>query len=132
MELGVCVTEVEVTPLELFLKAPIKFSTMKTAFLVAITTAGQSSDLTKLGFRAPFCQVEKNPSMLRFVPMSLLKQDRLWHNFASIMIPAFQEDRLQDPVRAVKLYLSRIQYRRNNLQSLFVIVTFRKDKNLKI
>ena len=114
------------TPFEPFLKVRIKFVTMKTAFLVAITMSGWSSDLTKLGCRAPFVWVEKNLSMLKFVPMSLCKQDRLGHNFANIVIPAFQEGRLLDPVWAVRLYLRRVQDRRNNLQSL--LVTLGKGK----
>ena len=97
---------------------------MKTAFLVAITTEGWSSDLTKLSSR-----VQRNLFMLRFVLMSLCKQDKLKHNFADIMIPPFHGDRLLDPVWSVKLYLRRIQDRRNNLQSLFV--TFGKGKETK-
>ena len=91
--------------------------------------AGRSSDLTKLGCRAPFVRV-KNPSMLKFVPWTYMQARQAWEQFCWHRDSnVFQKDRLLDPVWAVQLYLRRIQDRWNNVQSLFV--TFGKNKETK-
>ena len=107
-------------PFEHMLSTSLKWVTLKTTFLVAICTAGRSSDITKLGFTRPHFREEHNPDGIRFVPLRLRKQDRPGHLLKDIFVPAFREDRKLDPVRAIKLYLRRVRARRGGLQSLFV------------
>lgn len=107
-------------PFEPLHTVPIKFLTYKTVFLVALASAGRSSDLTKLGFKMPYYREELNPKGIRFIPRSLRKQDRPGHAFLDIFIPAFTDDRKLDPVRAVKLYIKRMTSLRKDKDSLFI------------
>lgn len=63
---------------------------------------------------------------MRFIAKSLRKQDRPSHHSQDFFVPQFTEDRLLDPVRAIKLYLKRVRGRRGSLKSLFV--TFGKGE----
>ena len=107
-------------PFEPFLDVGLKWVSLKTAFLIALATAGRKSDISKLGCFEPHIRYEKNPVGIRFVPRTLRKQDRVGHAFKDVFVSSFPEDRLLDPVRAIKLYLKRVQARRGNLKSLLV------------
>ena len=107
-------------PFEPIDKVPLGWLTKKTAFLVAICTAGRGDDLSKLGCAPPYIRIEKNPAGIRFVTRDLRKQDRQGHTFQDIFIPKFKEDRKLDPVRAILMYLKRSEARRGSLASLFI------------
>ena len=68
----------------------LKFLTLKTCFLLAITSARRADDLSKLSIHPLSCQLLTDKAVL--VPEALLKQDRPSHFMAPIEIRAFQED----------------------------------------
>ena len=107
-------------PFEPMTEVPLKWVSMKTAFLVAVSTAGRSSDLQNLGCREPYLRYEKCPKGIRFVPKNLRKQGRPGHCFKDMFVAGYEEDRKLDPVRAIKIYLRRTNARRGKLSSLFI------------
>ena len=112
--------KIRLPPLEPIDQVPLGWLTKKTAFLVAICTAGRGDDISKLGCAPPYIRVEKNPAGIRFVTRDLRKQDRQGHAFQDIFVPKFTKDRKLDPVRAILMYLKRTDSRRGNLSSLFI------------
>ena len=113
-------TKLRLPPFEPLTTSSIKLLTLKTAFLVALATAGRSSDLHKLGCKEPYMRLELNSGGLRFVPRRLRKQDRAGHLLKDIFVPKFTEDRKLDPVRAVRIYIKRVEDVRGEVNSLFV------------
>ena len=107
-------------PFEPFMDVPLGWATRKLAFLIAICTAGRSSDLGLLGCKSPHVRFENNPKGVRFIPRNLRKQDRPNHFLQDMFVPSFTENRKLDPVRAISLYLKRVEGRRGNINSLFV------------
>ena len=83
----------------------LKYLTWKTVFLVAITTFRRCSDLQSLRIGEGSINVqEKGVTFLRH---GLSKQDRAGHDNSKIFVPAFPENKLLDPKRALYEYLKR-------------------------
>ena len=107
-------------PYEPLDKVPIKYLTMKTTFLLAIVSAARGSDISKLGYKEPYLRFQNNPPGIRLVPRKFRKQDRPGHYLQEMFITKFESNRKLDPVRAVRLYLRRVENRRGELESLFI------------
>ena len=118
--LDTVLTKLRLPPFEPLISVTMKALTLKTVFLVALATAGRSSDLHKLGCKEPYMRLESSSGGLRFVPRGLRKQDRVGHLLKDVFVPKFTADRKLDPVRAVRIYLRRVEDVRGSVESLFV------------
>ena len=116
-------------PYEPFTTAHLKWITLKMVFLLAICTACRSDDITKLAAKHPFMRERRSPPGLTFMPTALKKQSRVGHISEEIFVPQFGPDRLLDPVRAIKLYLRRVEGSRGALESL--LLTYKKGTKLR-
>lgn len=119
-DLGLVLRKLRGKPFEPLADVSARWLTLKTALLVALSTAGRSSDITKLGCKEPYLRWERNPAGIRFVTRGLRKQDRASHLLKDIYVSGFDKDKLLDPVRAVRIYLRRTKERRGSLASLFI------------
>ena len=119
-DLKLVLTNLRRSPFEPLREVSLKWCTRKTVLLVALASAGRSSDIAKLGWRSPHLRFESNPAGVRLIPRGLRKQDRPGHLLQDVFITAFQEDPKLDPVRAIRIYMSRVKDRRGDLESLFV------------
>ena len=101
--------------LEMFKKPPfvpmkisrLKYITWKTVFLVAITTFRRCSDLQALRIGEGSVNIQEKG--ITFIRHGFAKQDRAGHENSKILVPAFPENKLLDPKRAVYEYLKRTQ-----------------------
>ena len=91
------------SPVEPMGKASLKHITLKTVFLVAITTFRRCSDLQSLRIGEEAMSVQKKG--LTFIRQDLSKQDRPSHYGSKIFVPAFTSNKQLDPKRALYLYL---------------------------
>ena len=98
-------------PFEPLLLAPLKYLTWKSVFLVAITTFRRSSDIQALTLGGG--NVSMQNRAITFIRQGLSKSDRPRHVNSKIVVPAFSEDKLLDPVRVLKCYLKRTKKFRN-------------------
>ena len=92
-------------PYEPMAKVPLKWLTLKTAFLTALAMAGRASDLVRLGRDPPY--ICFGTQGVRLVPIRLRKQCRMGHSKVDIFLPCLHENRRLDPVRALRLYIKR-------------------------
>ena len=98
-------------PFEPLWLAPLKYLTWKSVFLVAITTFRRSSDIQALMLGGG--NVSMQNRAITFIRQGLSKSDRPRHVNSKIVVPAFSEDKLLDPVRVLKCYLKRTKKFRN-------------------
>ena len=90
-------------PFEPMGKASLKHITLKTVFLVAITTFRRCSDLQSLRIGEEAVSVQKKG--VTFIRQGLSKQDRPSHYGSKIFVPAFTSNKHLDPKRALYFYL---------------------------
>ncbi|KAK3083512.1 hypothetical protein FSP39_024471 [Pinctada imbricata] len=93
----------EKLPFEPIKKAKLKHVTMKTVFLIAITTFRRCSDLQSLRIGDGSVSVQKKG--VTFIRHGLAKQDRPSHFGTKVFVPSFAENKLLDPKRALFYYL---------------------------
>ena len=93
------------SPFEPMKKADLKYVTWKTVFLIAITTFRRCSDLQAL--RLGDGNISVHSRGVFFIRDGLAKQDRPGHFGAKIFVPAFNDEKLLDPKRALTYYLKK-------------------------
>ena len=86
-------------PFEPLKDASLKHVTWKICFLVAITTFRRCSDLQSLQLGEKTVKVQKKG--VTFIRTGMAKQDRTSHVSSNIFVPAFTNDKLLDPKRAL-------------------------------
>lgn len=94
-------------PFEPLSKASLKLTTFKTIFLIAISTFRRCGDLQSLKLGEGSVCVQKKG--VTFIRHGLAKQDREKHYGTKIFVPAFPENNLLDPKRALYFYLKKTQ-----------------------
>lgn len=94
-------------PFEPMSKTSLKYVTYKAVFLTAITTFRRCSDLQALKLGEGMVSVQADG--ITFQRQGLAKQDRPGHTPVSIFVPAFKENMLLDPRRAIALYLKKTE-----------------------
>ena len=90
-------------PFEPLHKASLKLLTLKTVFMIAITSFRRCSDLQS--FRLGQDSVNIQSKGITFIRHGLAKQDRQSHRKATVFIPAFPENKKLDPKRCIYYYL---------------------------
>jgi len=90
-------------PFEPLNKACLKYVTLKTVFMIAITSFRRCSDLQS--FRIGEGSVNIQSKGITFLRHGLAKQDRQSHRKAIVFIPAFPENKKLDPKRCLYYYL---------------------------
>lgn len=94
---------VQKKPFEPIHKASLKLVTLKTVFMIAITSFRRCSDLQS--FRIGQDSVNIQSKGITFIRHGLAKQDRQSHRKATVFIPAFPENKKLDPRRCLYHYL---------------------------
>ena len=94
-------------PFEPLSKASLKLNTLKTVFLIAITSFRRCGDLQSLRIGEKSVSVQKKG--VTFIRHGLAKQDRLSHFGVKVFIPAFKQNKLLDPKRALYYYLKKTE-----------------------
>lgn len=117
-------------PLEL---APLKELTSKTCFLVALATASRVSELHALSASPENLQFRQDGSVVMITRPGFLAKNRIPSQpQPKIVINAFtgttRQERMQSPIRALKLYLRRTKDRRCNESRLFLPVATGKQE----
>lgn len=99
-------------PFEPLSKASLKLITMKTVFMIAISSFRRCSDLQS--FRIGPESVNIQSKGITFIRHGLAKQDRQSHRRATVFIPAFPDNKKLDPKRCMYYYLKATEkYRRS-------------------
>ena len=115
------------TPFEPLKGSPLKYLTMKTVFLVAISTYRRSSDLQALNIGAGNMSVQKRG--VTFIRQGLSKSDRPNHLAPKTFVPCFKEDKRLDPKRMLKFYLKQTEaFRSSEKKGIFL--SFKKPHNV--
>ncbi|CAC5397867.1 unnamed protein product [Mytilus coruscus] len=102
----------EKKPFEPMQEVDLKHVTLKTVFLVAITTFSRCSDLQSLGIDDK--SMRDQCKGITFVRHGLAKQDRQKHFGEKLFVPSFPEKTLIDPKRALSAI--RIAYDDDNMK----------------
>ena len=90
--------------------------------MIAITSFRRCSDIQALRLGEGNVNVQKNG--LFFIREGLAKQDRPSHFGAKIFIPAFTENKLLDPKRALLHYLKQTEsFRKSDSSRLFLAIS---------
>lgn len=105
-------------PFEPLKDISLKELTLKTCFLLAISSARRADDLSKLSIRDDLFKLSK--TSVTFLPDGLLKQDRPSHLSPPVSIHAYLVDRKLCPVRAVREYISRTKDIRGTTTAFFI------------
>ena len=116
-------TEVPFEPLE---SGTLEVITLKTVFLVAITTARRVSELEALSIRAPFFQVFPDRIIFKTDPAFLPKVSSDFHRSQEITLPSF----CSNPVREQEHRFHCLDVRRCVLQYLSITSQIRKADSL--
>ena len=95
----------EKEPFEPLNLANLKDLTLKTVFLIAITTFRRCSDLQALRLGDSFMKIQEKG--ITFIRDGLAKQDRQNHYGTKIFVPAFTDNSLLDPRRCLLQYLEK-------------------------
>ena len=99
-------------------KVSLKYLTLKSVFLAAISTFRRCSDLQALRIDEGFMSIV--PEGIIFIRDGLSKQDRPGHIGTKIFIPAFSRNVKLDPKRAIQMYLKKTEQFRNDENRLFL------------
>ena len=99
-------------------KVSLKYLTLKSVFLAAISTFRRCSDLQALRIDEGFMSIV--PEGIVFIRDGLSKQDRPGHVDTKIFIPAFSRNVKLDPKRAIQMYLKKTEQFRNDENRLFL------------
>ena len=102
-----CLRALQKQPFEPLQKASLKMVTLKTVFLIAITTFRRCSDLHSLHLGEGFVTSQK--AGITFKRHDLSKQDRQGHSDMKIYIPAFPENKYLNPKRSLYYYLKQTE-----------------------
>ena len=100
-------------PFESLSKTSLKFLTLKTVYLTAISTFRRCSDLQSLRIDHESMKVQKKS--LTFVRHGLPKKDRQTHFGVKIHVPHFADKEALDPKRCIPEYIERTEQLRRNL-----------------
>lgn len=90
-DLSLVLAELTKPPFEPLKDAPIKFLTLKTAFLVAITSARRIGELSALVTSPPYTRILEDRIILRPDPAFLPKVVSSFHRDQEIILPSFCE-----------------------------------------
>ena len=104
----------EKAPFEPMREATLKHITLKTVFLIAITTFRRCSDLQSLKIGEDSVCVQKKG--VTFIRHGLAKQDRPTHYGRKIFVPAFSQNKLLDPKRSLYFYLKKTEIFRHDTE----------------
>lgn len=99
-------------------KISLKYLTLKSVFLAAISTFRRCSDLQALKINQGFMSIVQEGIV--FVRDGLCKQDRPGHIGKQIFIPCFKKNIKLDPKRAIQTYIKRTEEFRNGENRLFL------------
>ncbi|XP_042300597.1 uncharacterized protein LOC121918648, partial [Sceloporus undulatus] len=117
-----------VQPFEPLREASLKFLTLKTLILTALTSARRVSEIGALSVRKELCIIRPDSVVLRPDPTFIPKVNSIFHSSQDIVLPTFcprptgELDRAWhtlDVRRAIKIYLKRTATFRKS-ESLFV------------
>jgi len=86
-------------------KASLEALTMKTVFLVAVTTARRVSELSALGRNPPYARIETEGVRLRTLPGFLSKTATASHLGQDIFLPEYGNNKALCVKRLFKLYV---------------------------
>ena len=114
-DLEVVLSTLEKHPFEPLPTATLKCITLKTVFLLAITTFRRCSDLQSLRIDQESMKVQEKG--ITFIRHGLSKQDRQNHYGIKIHVPSFDERTLVDPKRSLNLYLEKTKNIREKLNA---------------
>lgn len=116
-------------PFEPLDSVPLKFVTLKTVFLVAITSARRVSELGSLSTHPNLCSFQNDRVVLRLDPSFMPKVNSVFHRSQDLILPTLcpnpktDEEKAWhslDVKRALSLYLSRSrEYRKS--EALFIL-----------
>lgn len=113
-DLDLVLETLEAKPFEPMKDASLKFVTLKTVFMIAITTFRRCSDIQSLRIDHQSMRIQKKG--ITFIRHGLSKQDRQSHYGVKIQVPHYPEKELLDPKRAITHYLERTKDFRQNLK----------------
>ena len=111
-DLKLVLTMLENQPFEPLKDASLKGITLKTIFLIAISTFRRCSDLQSLKLGEDSVKVQSKG--ITFIRQGLSKQDRLNHLGSLIFVPSFTDNKKLDPKRALHYYLKKTEVFRKN------------------
>ena len=94
----------------------LKLLTMKTVFLLAITSPSRSADLSQLDIE----RMKTGTNGITFLPASLAKQSRQGRPIAEFFFPSFQPNATICPVHTLQVYLTTTRPLRGAESRLFV------------
>ena len=113
-------------PFEPLESCSLKLITLKTVFLVAITTARRVGELEALSIRAPYFQIFPDRVIFKTDPAFLPKVASRFHRSQEIILPTF----CSNPVREQERLFHNLDVRRCILQYLECTRQFRKSESL--
>ncbi|XP_078522268.1 uncharacterized protein LOC144791469 [Lissotriton helveticus] len=117
-------TELMKAPFEPIHKASLQMLTMKTAFLVAITSLRRVSELQALTLQEPYIQIHSDRVVMRTDPHFMPKVVSRFHMNQSIQIPSF----FQNPTTSAERSLHTLDARRAVLHYIERTKDHRKTK----
>ena len=106
-DLQVVLKALQKYPFEPMSKTSLKFVTLKTVFLTAITTFRRVGDLQALRLGEGAVSVQNQG--VTFLRQGLSKTDRPSHISPKIFVPCFKNNKLLDPKRAITWYLKKTE-----------------------
>lgn len=115
-------------PFEPLAEIPIRLLTLKTIFLVAITSARRVSELQALSIQDPFLVVQEDKLVFRLDPSFLPKVVSQFHRSQDIIVPSF----CANPKNSLEQKFHNLDVRRAVLQYIQATQPWRVDKNLFI
>ena len=114
------------TPFEPLDNCSLRDLTLKTAFLVAVTTARRVSELEALSIRPPFCVIFPDRVVFKTDPAFLPKVTSKFHRSQDIVLPSF----CSNPSGERERRFSTLDVRRSILHYLEVTKPFRRSDSL--
>ena len=106
-DLRVVLTALQKYPFEPLSKSSLKYVTLKTVFLTAITTFRRVGDIQALKLGEKYVSVQSQG--VTFLRQGLSKTDRPNHISGKIFVPCYKENKLLDPKRAITWYLKKTE-----------------------